>query len=364
MVPMFSASRIIKSSLFLLLAGGIISFNSCKKDDESATESVPLTPYSIDIPHGFPEPYLNADNPMTVEGIDMGHHFYYDPILSENGMRCTSCHLPSRSFSGLPYNTPAGDDIDIPPHVNLAWNPDYDWDGGIHMLDSLPLGDFAPQFFNTNMMALRQRLTASDYYSEMFKKVYHVTNFYSLTDDQLKMDIVKTIAQYLRSMVSANSKYDRYKLDHSVFTPSELNGYLIFMTEKGDCFHCHGDPLFTINQNKNNGLECNPTGINQGAYLITGIETDKGKFSVPTLRNIEFTAPYMHDGRFQTLEEVVEFYNSGVCQSSPNIDPIMTKPAKIYGLQLFDWEKADLVAFLKTLSDTTFMNNPNFANPF
>jgi cytochrome c peroxidase len=168
----------------------------------------------------------------------------------------------------------------------------------------------------------------------------------------------------MRTMVSSDSKYDRYKHNPSLFTSQELSGYIIFMTERGDCFHCHGDPLFTINQYKNNGLDCDPQGINQGRYQVTHLTTDIGKFKVPTLRNIELTAPYMHDGRYQTLEEVVEFYNSGVCQNSPNIDPIMTKPAKIYGLQLADWEKADLVAFLKTLTDSTFMNNPNFADPF
>ena len=137
---------------------------------------------------------------------------------------------------------------------------------------------------------------------------------------------------------------------------------MIFMTERGDCFHCHGNPLFTSNDFRNNGLDCTPQGANSGRYLVTGNANDIGKFSVPTLRNVELTAPYMHDGRYATLEEVVEFYNSGVCMTSPNIDPIMTKPAKEYGLNLWPWEKEDLVNFLKTLTDTTFINNPDYRN--
>jgi cytochrome c peroxidase len=164
-------------------------------------------------------------------------------------------------------------------------------------------------------------------------------------------------------MVSSDTKLDRVMRHEATFTPQEWDGYVTFTTETGDCFHCHGYPLMTSNVYSNNGLELSPQGTNQGRYLVTGNPTDIGKYSVPTLRNIALTAPYMHDGRFQTLEEVVEFYNSGVHWNSPNIDPIMTKPAKIYGLNLTDSQKANLVLFLKALTDSTYMNNPNYANP-
>lgn len=243
----------------------------------------------------------------------------------------------------------SGDSISIPPHVNLAWNPDYNWNGSEPKLDRLCIADFGPEFFDTDMNQLVQDLKTHPEYPQMIYKAFGISNVEDLSHDDLKQTIVYSISQFMRSMVSANSKFDKY-FDHQVgFTTSEQSGYIIFMTEKGDCFHCHGNPLFTSNDFRNNGLECLPQGQDLGRYLISGNINDKGKFSVPTLRNIELTAPYMHDGRYQTLEEVVEFYNSGVCISSPGIDPIMTKPAKLYGLNLWPWEKEDLVNFLKPL---------------
>ena len=342
----------------------IVFFNSCNKEDNSSAVSYQTTAYSLTAPHGFPEPYLNKDNPMTEEGIDLGHHLYYDPILSENGKRCATCHQAQHSFSGGNFTMPDGQEISILPHINLAWNPQYDWIGDVGILDTLPLDDFGPIFFNTNMNELRKRLSANEYYRSMFMKVFRIGNFYQLTDRELQIDIVYALGQFMRTMVSADSKYDQYKRTPSTFNSSELNGYIIFMTEKGDCFHCHGDPLFTTNDYRNNGLACTPTGHDMGRYEYTHNTTDIGKFRVPTLRNVELTAPYFHDGRFQTLEEVVEFYNSGVHWNSLNIDPIMTKPFKEYGLQLTVQEKADLVAFLKTFTDTSILTNPDFANPF
>ena len=143
-----------------------------------------------------------------------------------------------------------------------------------------------------------------------------------------------------------------------------MHGANIFYTEQGDCFHCHGTPLFTNNTFNNTGMDTVFSGLNFGRYLYTGLATDMGKFSAPTLRNIELTAPYMHDARFKTLEEVMEFYNSGVHWNSPNIDPIMTKPFKEYGLMLTSMDKADLIAFLKTLTDTTLLTDPTVSNPF
>jgi cytochrome c peroxidase len=139
-----------------------------------------------------------------------------------------------------------------------------------------------------------------------------------------------------------------------------MNGYLLFNTERGDCFHCHSTPLFTDNTFRNIGLDSVFTTVNSGRYKITHDPQDKGKFKVPTLRNIELSAPYMHDGRFKTLEEVVEHYNSGV-KLSETIDPIMTKAGKEYGLKLTVQEKTDLVNFLKTFTDYTFISNKAFS---
>lgn len=338
----------------------LMAFLSCKKEIVEEVAIYKPTPFSLKVPLHFPIPSIPPENPMTVEGVALGKKFYYDPILSSNGLTCSSCHLANKSFSKPMFISASGDSISIPPHVNLAWNPDYNWNGSEPKLDRLCIADFGPEFFDTDMNQLVQDLKTHPEYPQMIYKAFGISNVEDLSHDDLKQTIVYSISQFMRSMVSANSKFDKY-FDHQVgFTTSEQSGYIIFMTEKGDCFHCHGNPLFTSNDFRNNGLECLPQGQDLGRYLISGNINDRGKFSVPTLRNIELTAPYMHDGRYQTLEEVVEFYNSGVCISSPGIDPIMTKPAKLYGLNLWPWEKEDLVNFLKTLTDTSFINNPDY----
>lgn len=351
----------MKTKIYILVLS-IFIFYGCKKNNEDQAD-IKTTPFNIRIPTGFSIPVIPAENPMTVEGVALGRMLYYDPILSSNGLTCSSCHIADKSFSTPLFMSASGSMISVPPHINLSWNPDYNWNGSEPKLDHLCLADFGPQFFNTNMNELVSNIKKHSFYPQMFKNAFGISNVEDLNHDELKQKIVYAITQFIRSMVSADSKFDKFLIHERLLTQSELSGYLIFMTEKGDCFHCHGVPLFTSNDFRNNGIECNPIGDSRGRFLITENIHDLGKFSVPTLRNIELTAPYMHDGRFQTLEEVVEFYNSGVCTSSPNLDPIMTKPAKIYGLQLFPQEKADLVNFLKTLTDSVFISNPDYRKP-
>jgi len=280
--------------------------------------------------------------------------------LSSNGLSCSSCHIREKSFSSPLFTTVTGEKISVPPHVNLAWNPDYNWNGSEPKLDRLCLGDFGPNFFNTNMDSLVKRLKRHSAYPSLFKQAFNIDDVAGLSHDALQLKIVYAISQFLRTMISSNSKFDKMVRHELMFTPDEYNGYEIYSTERGDCFHCHDYPLLTSNAFKNNGLDSSLATVNMGRYLVTGNSSDIGKFSAPTLRNIELTAPYMHDGRFQTLEEVVEFYDSGVHFGSPNIDPLMTKPAKQYGLHLTPLEKINLVKFLKTLTDSTFINNPDF----
>jgi len=185
---------------------------------------------------------------------------------------------------------------------------------------------------------------------DLFKKAFDIDYIDSI-------HVVKAIAQFERTLISSNSKYDKYLRQEVQLTPSELNGYVIFNTEKGDCFHCHGTDMFMDNLFHNNGLDAEPF-TDLGLAKVTGLSSDNGKFKVPTLRNIEFSAPYMHDSRFSSLEEVVEHYSGGLNYSS-TVDPLMKK-LNIGGLQLTNQEKQDLIAFLKTLSDTDFITNPDF----
>ena len=342
----------------------IFLFASSCKQDYHLPGIYNATDYELKVPAGFPSPFIPAQTKLTQEGIKLGRMLYYDPILSSNGLSCSSCHRQENSFSSPLYITKTGEKISVPAHINLAWSSGYAWNGSIPTLFEVCLLDFGPDFFNTNMPDLVRKLMSHDKYPVLFKQAFNIDDISKLTDDELKLKITYSISQFMTTMVSSESKCDKVYKRQATFTPEEMDGFQTFTTERGDCFHCHDYPLFTSNTFNNTGLDSIPTGGNLGRFLATNIETDKGKFNVPTLRNIELTAPYMHDGRFQTLEDVVEFYNSGVHWTSPNIDPLMTKPAKVYGLNLTQSQKANLVKFLKTLTDTSFVKNQNYSNPF
>ncbi len=219
----------------------------------------------------------------------------------------------------------------------------------------LPLGDFVPEIFNTDETLLFKNLSQHPVYPSLFKAAFGIDDIHSLSFMELKVKISYALTQYIRTMISANSKYDRYLAKKEDLNPMEKIGMQIFFTEKGDCFHCHGGPLLTDNAFHNNGVDSTYEGFNAGQYLVTNQTGDKGKFHSPTLRNIELTAPYMHDGRFKTLEEVIDFYNSGV-HKTDNLDAIMFKRKNVNALNLSDIEKIALVQFLKTFTDTTFVS--------
>lgn len=319
-----------------------VIFLSCKKDKDN--HPVELTPYSLTHPKYFPK--LNntpADNPLTVEGINLGKKLYYDPILSNTGLSCSSCHNQSEAFSSLAVNSL--------PHINLAWNSNFLWDGKVvGSMEDIMIFE-VEQFFNTDL----NKINASEKYRNEFKEIYNVEVITS-------REIAYALAQFFRTLISQDARYDRFFKKEIMLNPSEMRGYMVFSTEKGDCFHCHSLGLFTDNKFHNIGLDSTFNTENQGRYNVTGNNADLGLFKTPTLRNIAMTSPYMHDGRFKTLEEVILHYDSGINQSI-TLDPIMTKPSKKFGLSLTVQDRADLVAFLKTLTDSTFLNNPAFKAP-
>lgn len=353
--------------VFVVIFFSLILLGSCRKDTAINESNPPvtgesLTPYSLKIPPRFAAPYLADFNPLTVEGVQLGRRLFYDSILSSNGRSCSFCHRQESSF--MSKNSDRGLDPalypNIPPFVNLAWNPDFTWNGSTTDLDHVAVGDFGPMFFNSNINDVIAKLKADATYPSMFKKVFNGEDVF--VDGKLQEKVAFAIAQFLRTIVSSNSKFDRYLLGMEQLTPQEANGYDIFFTEKGDCFHCHGSILFTDNRFHNIGLDSVFNGFDRGRFNVTGKPTDMGLMSTPTLRNIALTAPYMHDGRFQTLDDVIEHYNSKV-KKSPTLDPIMTKPGKEMGLQLSNQQKQDLKAFLLTFTDTTIANNSQYSKP-
>ncbi|MBK6525154.1 MAG: cytochrome-c peroxidase [Crocinitomicaceae bacterium] len=348
----------------------LIFLSSCRKDTshilDSHEEWGPYNPTRYFFPEAFsnfptaPEPEWNL---TTVEGVKLGRSLYYDPILSTNGKSCSSCHVQGFAFS-VPNMGPNG--MSIPSHVNMAWNSNFGWTGSEKTLDSVALADLAEGniFLNANNDSILARLTRHPEYPKLFWQAFGIEIVKESLAERQKY-ISYALAQFMRTQISYNSKFDRYLRGEAELTTDEYDGYTIFMNEdKGDCFHCHGsasNPLWRDNMRHNNGLNSSFTGNDLGYYNVSGNPADIGKFRTPTLRNIELTAPYMHDGRFNTLEEVVNFYSIGL-QHSATIDPLMKK-VDLGGVQLNPAEKTKLIAFLKTLTDSYFISDSELSKP-
>ena len=352
----------MKKYVLLLLFTIPLVVVSCRKDDEEEETPYQTTPYELVKPAGFPAMNIPSDNPLTVEGVALGRMLFYDNILSGNNTQsCASCHNQALSFTdnGKRYSTGITGAIgnrNAQPLINMGYNLHYFWDGRSTTLEEQALGPVKnPIEMHLAWTEAAAKLNASPTYKAEFKKAFNIDNIDSSY-------VVKALAQFMRTMISYNSRLDKRLRNEATLTPSELNGYVIYNTEKGDCFHCHSidaGRLLTDNQFHNNGLDSIFTDLGRGA--ITGNPNDNGKFLTPTLRNIALTAPYMHDGRFETLEEVVEHYNSGG-KASLTVDPLMKHVGT--GLNLTTQEKADLVAFLRSMTDSTFINDTRFTKPF
>jgi len=325
-------------SLFIAIIGIVFFVSACKKEDTSTPYNP--TPYQLLVPYGFPPMIIPDRNPTTVEGVALGHLLYYDPILDKDESRsCSSCHHQVNSFTSGPF---------VLPHVNLGWNTSFLWNGKIQgELEDIMLFE-VEDFLETDLDKLNNHST----YPGLFKSAFNADNITSEL-------ISQALAQFIRTLISGNSKYDKALRNELFLEDDEERGYEIFFTEKGDCFHCHGGILLTNNLFHNTGLDS--TNIEEGLGGITHNPLDFGKFKTPTLRNIEFTAPYMHDGRLQTIEDVIDFYSEGL-KYNPTIDPLM-KNVHQGGIQLTNQEKDDLKAFLLTFSDSDFITNPEFSQP-
>lgn len=332
-----------KNFLFVLVFLSLTLILSCG-EDETPTPGPEFdpTPFELVVPSHMPILEIPEDNPMTVEGVELGRRLFYDKKLHREELHaCADCHIQSQSFSSGPT---------VLPHMNFGWYNNFLWNGKISgTLEEIMLFEVA-SFFETDL----DKINSDDNYPDLFFQAFGT----STATHELA---AKALSQFERTLICGNSKFDRVVYENSeFFTDEELIGYELFFTEEGDCFHCHGGVLLTDNLFHNNGLD--DTFVDIGYAANSGNDTDIGRFKTPTLRNIELTAPYMHDGRYATLEEVVNFYSEEL-KFSETIDPLM-KNVHQGGVQLTEEEKSALVAFLKTLTDTTFINNPLFSNPF
>jgi len=360
----------------------LLLLTSCAKNDP---EPYTPTPYQFDIPKFFPTQLnIPADNPMTVEGIELGRFLFYDGRLSgrtafDSLMSCGSCHVQSRSFEpgidnsifegGIPYGLSGASTPHVPlPLINLIWNPNgYFWNGLISednpdasrrtLEDVVCMGVVAPHEMYGDTNRVKALFQSTPGYPALFAKAFG--------SEQVTMkNISRAIAQFIRTLVTSNSKFDRYMRGEEQLSQPELNGFVLFTTEEGgDCFHCHGssgNPLFTTNLFYNNGKDTEFSDP-RDRYAVTGDENDRGAYKATTLRNIALTGPYMHDGRFATLDEVIEFYSHQV-KMSPYVNPLMHYVSE-GGVQLTPTEKSELKAFILSLQDDSFLTNPDFSPP-
>lgn len=335
----------------IVLVGVILLTFSCKKEGKITPFSP--TPLGFNQPSSFPSPHYSFDNnPLTQEGFELGRYLFYDPILSlDSSISCSSCHAQTHSFAD--HNIPLSKGVDkklgtrnAPALINLAWSTSFMWDGGVNNIEVQPLVPLtSPHEMGENLANIVVKLNRSNFYKTKFKAIYGIDG---ITDQHF----LKVLAQYTAMLVSSNSRYDQYISGKLNFTTQELEGYNLF---KDNCASCHREPLFTDYSFRNTGLES--VILDSGRFRVTQNTNDLGKFKVPTLRNIEFTYPYMHDGRYANLEQVVAFKSNGI-KDSPTLDPLLKTP--------FNFSKEQqqaLIAFLKTLSDYGYISNPTYAEP-
>jgi cytochrome c peroxidase len=339
----------------------ILSLISCKKDVPVPGNDLPHapTPLFIETPFGFPQILIPENNPTTVEGVALGRKLFYEPLLSGNNtMSCANCHAQDFGFTdsgsafSIGIDNVAGTRNSM-PIFNLAWSPDFLWDGGAADLESQVLAPItSPIEMHEDLTNALDELNTHNEYPALFEKAFGTRKATSFL-------VMKAIAQFERTVISADSKYDRYVRGEVQFSEQEIRGMNLFSDmNKGDCNHCHTlGGLFTDFGYRNTGLDLQYN--DQGRFLITQNEADKGKFKTPSLRNIALTAPYMHDGRFSTLLQCVQHYNTGFLQH-PNLDPALA--FSVQG-RLTEAEMEDIVAFLHTLTDSAFIQNQAFSAP-
>ena len=335
------------SFLALLLA-------SCSVDPE-LKPILPADNVKEIIPPGWPQPFYGFNNnTITNEKFVLGRALFYEPMFSlDNTISCGSCHQQFSAFAQNAHQFSHGINgllgtRNSPALQNLVWNPAYLHDGGVNNIEMFPPAPITnPVEMNETLQHVVQKISQSAKYKDLFVKAYG-------NDTVTTQRMFRAITQFIGTMYSYNSKYDKVKRGEETFTASEQNGYTVFAQK---CATCHKEPLFSDYQYRSNGLSINTAINDSGRAHITHNPLDRYKFKTPSLRNVEVSGPYMHDGRFQNLNECLDHYNSGIV-TLPNLDPLL-----INGISLNSQDKNDIIAFLKTLTDHQFLTDKRFSDP-
>jgi cytochrome c peroxidase len=336
-----------KHLLVIALVAGGIAFSKQVTDSFSGFQQ----------PANFPEAkYHFKTNEITQAKFELGRKLFYEPRFSrDNTVSCGTCHIQSAAFTHHGHDVSHGIDDRLgkrnsPPIVNLAWSKTFFWDGGVFDLDLQPLVPITnPVEMDETMDNVLKKLRTHPDYPALFREAFG-------TDEINTERVLKAMSQFMVMLVSANSKYDSVMRKQGArFRVEEQQGYALFKTH---CGSCHREPLFTDDSFRDNGIGAGP-GNDEGRYLVTLNETDKYKFKVPGLRNISYTAPYMHDGRFITLEAVLAHY-AGHVKNTPNLDPLLKRSGS-RGISLTKEEQSKIITFLLTLNDRVFINDKQFS---
>jgi len=312
-------------------------------------------PFPFIIPKSFPPPvYRFQNNPRTKEGFELGRKLFYDGILSKDGnVPCSSCHQQFAAFATYEHRLSHGFNDHLgfrnaPGLFNLVWERELHWDGGINHIEVQPLAPLLdPHEMAEDLNTVIGKLKKDKTYPVLFKQVFGSPGINS-------QRILRALAQFTASLVSADAKYDKVKRGDSHFNQYEQKGYEIFQQK---CSRCHQEPLFTDLSYRNTGIEVDSTLKDYGRMRITGRKEDSLKFQVPSLRNVFLTFPYAHDGRFANISEVFEHYNSGIIQS-PTLDSGLRK-----GIPISSDDRFYLIYFLETLTDSNFIRNSLYSDP-
>jgi len=343
-----SVIRDLPAGVLAALAGLLLSCAAPAEPVESGALEAAIT-----VPQGFPALTAPDDNLPSADRIALGRRLFYDERLSRTEeISCSSCHVQAHAFSD-PNRVSNGVDGQMgtrnaPALVNPAWGKSFFWHGGASSLEVQAVGPIKnPLEMDMTLAEVAQRLSKDAGLLQQFKQAYD--------DEPNESTITRALASFERSLVSGNSAYDRYlRGDSSALSEAAARGEQLFNGERAECFHCHAGFNFTNNGFRNDGSD--PNDPDEGRREITLKDSDFGKFKIPTLRNVAVSAPYMHDGSLATLDDVIDAYVAGG-RGHPNTDPT------IVPLDLTTDDKACLRAFLESLTDDDFLNNPAFADP-
>jgi cytochrome c peroxidase len=366
----------MKKIASLLIIALSLLILACNKQTDTPPDPKPEvlpdydpTPYSLDYSY-FPNPTIPEDNLLTNQKVLLGRMLFYEKKLSKGETQsCADCHMQEDGFSDIRQFSIGVDELpgrrQAMAIFNMAWHTNgFFWDGRAPSLRDQALKPIQdPLEMNETLENVIAKLQATKDYRFQFARAFENS---TITAEKMGL----AMEQFMNTILSMNSKYDQYLLGNATLSESEQRGYDLFFTEfdpnglskGGECFHCHAGVNFTNNKYMNNGLDDESSFTDLGYFETTADDADKAKFKVPSLRNIAVTPPYMHDGRFATLEEVLNHYNHGVKNSS-TVDKLMQYNISP-GLQLTEQDKADIIAFLNTLTDESYLVNKDYSSPF